>query len=178
VDVEIDDEEEPYRDARAVDLDNDRPVAASNEEDMERIRLFCPDRDPLVHEFSDLSCSCSAYAEGRDGELLEAPEASDSMEIKKDLLFKNLPTLRRWLQEYSVKHKRPFKVRHSYVEQHYTLVCEKADCNWRVYARKQKATRKFKITKIVGPHTCADIDLQQRHRQLTSTLIDRKLHSR
>jgi hypothetical protein len=36
---------------------------------------------------------------------------------------------------------------------------------------------KFKITKIVGPHTCADIDLQQRHRQLTSTLIARKLYS-
>jgi hypothetical protein len=43
--------------------------------------------------------------------------------------------------------------------------------------RKEKATRKFKITKIVGPHTCADIDLQQRHRQLTSTLCARKLYS-
>jgi hypothetical protein len=66
---------------------------------MERIRLFCPDCDPLVHKFSDLSRSRSAYAEGRDGELLEASEARDSMEIKKDLLFKNLPTMRRWLQE-------------------------------------------------------------------------------
>jgi hypothetical protein len=99
------------------------------------------------------------------------------MEIKKGLLFKDLPTLRRWLQEYSVKHKRPFKVRHSYVERRYTVVCEKVDCNWRVRAHKQKATGKFKITKIVGPHTFADIDLQLRHRQLTSTLITRKLYS-
>jgi hypothetical protein len=76
-----------------------------------------------------------------------------------------------------VKRKRPFKVRHSYVERRYTVVCEKADCNWRVCARKQKAMGKFKITKIVGPHTCADIDLQQRHRQLTSTLIAIKLYS-
>jgi hypothetical protein len=99
------------------------------------------------------------------------------MEIRKGLLFKDLPTLIRWLQEYSVKHKIPFKVRHSYVERRYTVVCEKADCNWRVCAHKQKATRKFKIRKIVGPHTCAEKDLQQRHRQLTSTLIARKLHS-
>jgi hypothetical protein len=59
-----------------------------------------------------------------------------------------------------VKRKRPFKVRHSYVERRYTVVCEKAYCNWRVCARKQKATRKFKITKIVGSRTCAEKDLQ------------------
>jgi hypothetical protein len=52
------------------------------------------------------------------------------MEIKKDLLFKDLPTLRRLLQEYSVKRKRPFKVRHSYVERRYTVVCKTSDCNW------------------------------------------------
>jgi hypothetical protein len=48
---------------------------------MERIRLFCPYCDLLVDEFSDLSHSHSAYAEGRDCELLEAPEAGDSMEL-------------------------------------------------------------------------------------------------
>jgi hypothetical protein len=69
-----------------------------------------------------------------------------------------------------LKCKRPFKVRHFYAERHYIVVCEKTDCNWRIYAPKQKATGKFKITKIVGLHTCADIDLQQRHRQLTSTM--------
>jgi hypothetical protein len=102
MDIQIDDEEEPYGNARAVDSDDDHSVAALSEEDMERIRLFCPGHDPLVHEFSDLSRSRSAYAEGRDGELLEVPEAGDRMEIKKDHLFKDLPTLRRWLQEYSV----------------------------------------------------------------------------
>jgi hypothetical protein len=76
-----------------------------------------------------------------------------------------------------MKRKRPFKVRHSYMEWRYTRVCEKAYCNWRVCARKQKATGKFKIIKIVGPHTCADIYLQKRHRWLASTLIARKLYS-
>jgi hypothetical protein len=72
VGVQIDDDEEPYGNARAIDSDDDRPVAALSKEDMERIKLFCPDRDPLVHKFSDLSRSHSAYAEGRDSELLEA----------------------------------------------------------------------------------------------------------
>ena len=36
---------------------------------------------------------------------------------------------------------------------------------------------KFKITKIVGPHTCAQIDLKQKHGQLTSALIARKLYT-
>ena len=57
VDVEIADEEEPYGTARAVDSDDDRPVPPLSEEDMEFIRLFCPDCDPLVHEFSDLKHS-------------------------------------------------------------------------------------------------------------------------
>jgi hypothetical protein len=93
--------------------------------------------------------------EGRDDELLEAPKAGDSVEIQKGMVFKDLPTLRRWLQEYYVRRKRPFKVMHSYVKHRYTVVCEMADCNWRVCTRKQKATGKFKITKIAGPHTCA-----------------------
>jgi hypothetical protein len=46
------------------------------------------------------------------------------------------------------------------MERRYIVVCEKADCNWRVCGRKQKATGKFKIIKFVDPNTCADIDLQ------------------
>jgi hypothetical protein len=63
VDVEIDEDEEPYGTARAIDSDDDHPVAPLTEEDMKLIRLFCPDRDPLIHEFNDLSHSRSAYAE-------------------------------------------------------------------------------------------------------------------
>jgi hypothetical protein len=124
VDVNIDDDNDPYATARAVDSDDDRPVAPLSEQDMDLIRSICPDRDPLVHEFSDLRQSQSAYAEGRDHELLEAPEADGNVEIQKGLLFKELPTLRRWLQEYSVRRKRPFKVRHSFVNWRYTMVCE------------------------------------------------------
>jgi hypothetical protein len=81
VDVKIADDEEPYGTARAVDSDDDLPVAPLSEQEMELIRCLCPNCDPLVHEFSDLSHSQHAYGEGRYNELLEAPEASDNVEI-------------------------------------------------------------------------------------------------
>jgi hypothetical protein len=39
----------------------------------------------------------------------------------------------------------------------------------------KKATGKFKITKVVGEHTCLEKELHTRHRQLTSTLIASRL---
>ena len=69
------------------------PVAPLSEQEMELIRRLCPDCDPLVHEFGDLSHSQHAYGEGRDDELLEAPETDDSVEIQKGMVFKDLPAL-------------------------------------------------------------------------------------
>jgi hypothetical protein len=62
VDVNIEDDEEPYGTARAIDSDDDRPVAPLSEQEMELIKRLCPDRGPLVHELSDLSHSQHAYA--------------------------------------------------------------------------------------------------------------------
>jgi hypothetical protein len=50
---------------------------------MELIRCLCPKCDPTVHEFSSLSHSHGAYAEGRDDELLEAPDNADIIKIKR-----------------------------------------------------------------------------------------------
>ena len=134
VDVNIVDDEEPYGTTRAVDSDDDHLVAPLSKQEMELIRRLCPDHDPLVHEFNDLSHSQHSYGEGRDDELLEALEAGDSVEIQKGMVFKDLSTLRRWLQEYFVRRKKPFKVRHFYMERRYIVVCENVDCNWRVCA--------------------------------------------
>jgi hypothetical protein len=97
VDVQIEDEEEPYEAIRALDSDDDRPVQELTEQELELIRRLCLERHPAVHEFSSLSHSNGAYAEGRDDELLEAPDNADIIEIKKGLIFKDLPTLRRWI---------------------------------------------------------------------------------
>ena len=71
--------------------------------------------------------------------------------------------------------KRPYKVLHSYAERRYTVVCDKERCPWRVCARKQKVTGKWKIIKVVRPHNYADHVLTLKHRQLTSTLIAKQL---
>jgi hypothetical protein len=62
VDVQIEDEEEPYENARALDSDNDRPVEELNKQEMELIRHLCLERDPIGHEFSNLNHSHCAYA--------------------------------------------------------------------------------------------------------------------
>jgi hypothetical protein len=56
------------------------------------------------------------FAEGRDDELQEAPEAGPSMEIENGRVFNDLPALKRWLQEFAVIRKRPYKVLHFYAE--------------------------------------------------------------
>ena len=76
---------------------------------------------------------------------------------------------------FAVIRKRPYKVLHSYAEHRYTVVCDKKRYPWRVYARKQKVTGKWKITKVIGPHNCADHMPTLKHRQLTSTLITKWL---
>jgi len=179
VEWSIHDQEEPYENERAGDSDDDCPIPPLNAEDRELIRQVYPDIDPEVPEFSDVRNLDKTYAEGREADLLECREHGDDevLEIKKGIVFRNLPTLRRWLQEYSVKRKRNFRVKHSYVQRCYIVVCDKTNCNWRVCARKQKVTEKFKITKVVGPHICAEEKLEQRHRQLTSTLIAVRLCS-
>ena len=88
VHVRIEDDEEPYETARAIDLDDDKHAPPLSEEDIELMRRFCSNRDPLVHEFSDLRDCDGAYAEGRDDELLEAPDVGDSMEVRKGLVLR------------------------------------------------------------------------------------------
>ena len=76
-------------------------------------RIFLGHRDPRVHEFSNLAHSDQAFAEERDDELLEAPEAGPNMVIENGRVFKDLLALKRWLQAFAVIRKRPYKVLHS-----------------------------------------------------------------
>ena len=63
--------------ARALDSDDDRPVGELTESDVEMLRRIFPGcRDLRVHEFSNLAHSDQTCAEGRDDELLEAPEVA------------------------------------------------------------------------------------------------------
>jgi hypothetical protein len=167
---------EPYEIARAVDSDDNRLVGELTESDVEMLRRIFPGhRDPMVHEFSDLTHLDQAFVEGRDDELQEAPEAGPSIEIENGRVFNDLPTLKRWLHVFVVIRKRPYKVLYSYAERRYTVVCDKERCPWRVCARKQKVSKKWKITRVVEPYICASHDLSTKHRQLTSTIIAKRM---
>ena len=48
-----------------------------------------------VHKFSNLAHSDQACAEGRNDELLEAPEAGPNILIENGRVFKDLPALKR-----------------------------------------------------------------------------------
>nr|TKW13910.1 hypothetical protein SEVIR_5G132000v2 [Setaria viridis] len=120
--VEILNDEDAYEMGVDLDSKDDRPVGEMTESDIEMFRRIFPGRrDPIVHEFSDLTLSDQAFAEGRDDELLEAPEASPSMVIEEGRVFKDLPALKRWLQAFAVIRKRPYKVLYSYAERRYTV---------------------------------------------------------
>jgi hypothetical protein len=68
--VEIMNDSESYEIARAIDSDNDRPVGELTESDVEMLRrIFSGRRDPMVHEFSDLTHLDQAFTEGCDDEL-------------------------------------------------------------------------------------------------------------
>ena len=99
VECTIDDQEEPYETERAVDSDEDHPVPPLSAEDRELIRQVCPDIDPNIPEFSDVQNLDKACAEGREDDLLECGEHGDDevIEIQKGIVFRDLPTLRRWL---------------------------------------------------------------------------------
>jgi hypothetical protein len=117
------------------DSDDDRPVGELTHSDIEMLkRVILEHWDPRVHEFSDLSLSHDTFAEGRDDELLDAPEAGPSMMIKMGRVFNDLNALKMWLQHYVVLRKRPYRVLHSYEKRRYAIVCDKDQCPWRVCA--------------------------------------------
>ena len=105
---------EPYEIAMAADSDDDRLVGEMMESDVEMLRrVYSGHRDPRVHEFSDLTHSDQACAEGHDDELQEALESRLEITVEKGRVFKDLPTLKRWLEAFIVIRKRPYKVLHS-----------------------------------------------------------------
>lgn len=57
--------------------------------------------------------------------------------IRKNMLFTSMAELDLWLQDYSVRHNRPFIVEHSDVNKRYTKRCEKQS-PWKVWVRTTK----------------------------------------
>ena len=73
-----------------------------------------------------------------------------------------------------MRHHRPFYVSHSNVSLRYTVLC-KQGCMWGVWARVEKISRRWKITKVVQPHTCGSSEGQVSHAQNTAKYLGRRI---
>ena len=69
------------------------------------------------------------------------------------MIFNTMSEMKLFLQYYDVYHHRP--VTHSDQELRYHVIC-KNGCMWRLNARKRQSDVKWRITKVIEPHTCLD----------------------
>lgn len=127
---------------------------------------------PSVHSFNDVSmvdkAVCANGLRSRDG--ITDPENDI---IWKNLLFPTMEDMKVWLQEYSVRHHRPFIVQHSDVNKRYTVRCERR-CGWKVWGRKRRDNQ-WKIANVKQPHTCGTAQVFGEHLQATANFIARRI---
>ena len=132
-------------------------------------------RHPRVPEFKDLT-GCEMALVDDSPIVSKIPDAENGPIIRAGLEFPTLLSLQMWLQEYSVKHNRPYKVEHSNRTVRYTVVCETVGCPWTVRARRS-AGGSWKITSVDQQHTCGDDEGTGKHLQLTAKFIAYRLMS-
>ena len=54
------------------------------------------------------------------------------------------------------------------------MIC-KNDCMWRLNARKRQSDGKWRISKVVEPHTCLTNRRKENHHQLTARYLARRI---
>lgn len=173
VDVEVFGDDTNYDDERAVESDDDRPVGELNAWEREMLSKVVMDRDPLVPDCRDISQGHRAVADG-DYEDNSVPRVELVDVIHTGLMFENMEALKMWLAEYSVLHCRPHQVKNSHEQRRYIVKCKRRGCPWTVRSRKTSGG-KWKITSVVQPHTCGSDTPEDRHQQLTSKFIAKRL---
>ena len=90
--------------------------------------------------------------------------------LRKGMIFNTMSEMKLFLQDYAVYHHRPYTVTHSDQELRYHLICKNSYL-WRLNARMSK----WKITKVVKPHTCLDNRGKKNHQQLTACYLARRI---
>ncbi|KAL6645469.1 hypothetical protein ACP70R_017077 [Stipagrostis hirtigluma subsp. patula] len=126
---------------------------------------------PKVPLFRDLSRVGDAVCDS--GLLKEHVEPdAESETIRKGMRFDSLPQLKLWMQDYSVRHHRPYNVAHSDCKKRYTIRCQRG-CGWGVWARPvpRDSLGRWKVTKVLQPHTCATSRPSNEHSQCTARYI-------
>jgi hypothetical protein len=86
------------------------------------------------------------------------------------MIFDTMLEMKLFLQDYVVYHHRPYSVSHSDQELRYHVIC-KNDCMWRLNAWKRQSDGKWRISKVVKPHTCLSNRGKENHQQLTACYL-------
>jgi hypothetical protein len=94
--------------------------------------------------------------------------------LSKGMRFDTLSELKLFMESYAVHHHRPYYVTHSHKKTLYYVACKRG-CDWRLNARKRRSDGKWKVTKVVQPHTCASNQGQDDHPQLTARYLARRI---
>ena len=90
------------------------------------------------------------------------------------MIFNTMSEMKLFLQDYVVYHHRPYTVTHSDQKLRYHLIC-KNGCLWRLNAQRRHSDGKWRITKVVEPHTCLDNRGKENHQQLTARYLARRI---
>ena len=89
--------------------------------------------------------------------------------LSKGMIFNTMLEMKLFVQNYVVYHHRPYIVTHSDQDLRYHVIC-KNGCMWRLNARKKQSDGKWRISKVVEPHTCLTNRGKENHQQLTARL--------
>jgi hypothetical protein len=94
--------------------------------------------------------------------------------LSKGMIFNTISEMKLFLQDYAVYHHRSYIVTHSDQELRYHVIC-KNGCMWRLNARKRQSDGKWRITKVVQPHTCLSNKGKENYQQLTACYLARRI---
>jgi hypothetical protein len=96
----------------------------------------------------------------------EGNNKSENLQIERGMVFDTLQELQFFLADYAIRYHRPFTVVHSDKNLRYDIMC-KQGCRWRVWSRVTKNTGKWRITRVLQPHTCSLAKPKKLHAQCT-----------
>ena len=94
--------------------------------------------------------------------------------LSKGMIFNTMSEMKLFLQDYIVYYHRPYSVTHSDQELRYHVIC-KNSCIWRLNARKRQSDGKWRISKVVQPHTCLSNKRKKNQQQLTARYLTHRI---
>jgi hypothetical protein len=115
--------ETSFRDERAEDSADDRPVPELSNRDNAMLQRALTEHAHEMPDCRDLSQAHRAVADGLRFDDSLSLINYDNIIIWKGIIFKTMEAMKIWLAEYAVFHHRSFMVKQSDEDKHYAVTC-------------------------------------------------------